>query len=410
MTIGNGDMKNTIKSKSENVLLRISSEDHNVIQYKAHLNGFNKSAYLRHAALSFWDDPNDRKEFKTLTEAYQTATDKDKDIIIDLLFNYYRSNGFPYYKLNDQQKSERMDRLIKTTCPLMDGDVLNRNIVAVELASSFHPHMMGVKYSNTNTFSPLEMYKDDNRLRDCIKRWLDLGNVVNPSGLRRILKIRDGARSVVNFKPSISKFIYQTHVPYGGRVLDPCAGYSGRLVGCIASMKNLYYHGIDPDGRTACGNMECASFFASQYDGIGERLYPFGFRFDLGCAEDIMKDLSNESYDIIFTSPPYFNVERYSEDCNQSYKRYMNYEDWLNKFLYVIVDQSRRLLKSGGKIILNVKNYKKYNIADDLLKYCVKNGWVLLKQYNMKLANLEYRLKEGDGSYHTEPIFVFGKR
>ena len=36
------------------------------------------------------------------------------------------------------------------------------------------------------------------------------------------------------------------------------------------------------------------------------------------CAEDA--DLPKETFDLVFTSPPYFNIERYTQENNQSWK------------------------------------------------------------------------------------------
>ena len=41
-------------------------------------------------------------------------------------------------------------------------------------------------------------------------------------------------------------------------------------------------------------------------------------------AEDFNYDDYEDTFDIVFTSPPYFNVERYSYDDTQSWVRYKN--------------------------------------------------------------------------------------
>jgi tRNA1(Val) A37 N6-methylase TrmN6 len=222
------------------------------------------------------------------------------------------------------------------------------------------------------------------------------------------LKTRNGARGVTNFKPVIAKYIYNTYVPSNGKVLDPCSGYSSRLLGCIAANKNILYHGIDPDSNTSVGNMSCASFFNNQYN-IMDKVYKFRYRSDLGCAEEIMPTIVDNDYDIVFTSPPYFNLERYSDDRSQSHNKFAEYQNWLKGFLFPIVDNSHRILKNDGKLILNIKNIPKYNIADDLLEYC-KKDWVLAKTYRMRLSNNEFNRKAGSEMFHTEPVFVWNKR
>lgn len=396
--------------KTDNILLRVNSDIHNLIKFKSKLFGRKKSDYIRYAVLSHWEDSEtNNSSFKELLVSYREGDNETKAQIVNLLFEYYRRKGYPHNILNDQQKIKSMDSIIKSNKILLENNHLQQNVVGLALANFFHPHMIEVQYHD-NKRTPKETFDNDDSLKDCINRWLELEKVPNPAGMRRILKTRNNTRSVVNFKPIISKFIYNTYVPENGKVLDPCSGYSGRLIGCIAANKNILYHGIDPDNKTALGNMECASFFNSQYndDIYNNKMYKFRFRFDLGCAEDIMTEIKDNNYDIVMTSPPYFSQEKYSNDFSQSYLKFSNYQDWLNKFLFVIINESYRILKEDGKLILNIKNLINYPIANDLCNYCKKN-WELEKTYHMRLSNSEYHRKEGEKTFHTEPIFVFKK-
>ena len=140
---------------------------------------------------------------------------------------------------------------------------------------------------------------------------------------------------------------------------------------------------------------------------MGERIYKYRFKFDLGCAEEIMPEIGDKKYDLIFTSPPYWNTEIYSNKNNQSGNRYNEYEQWKNQFLFKIVDESYRILKEEGHLVLNVKNLLDKKIADDLCCYCSRD-WKLYKTYHMRLANSSYNRRKGE-TYHTEPIFVFKK-
>ena len=48
-------------------------------------------------------------------------------------------------------------------------------------------------------------------------------------------------------------------------------------------------------------------------------------------CEDADLTLFADSVDLIFTSPPYFNTEKYSEDDTQSWVRYKKIDDWNEK-------------------------------------------------------------------------------
>ena len=396
-----------MKHKTRTCLIRLSDEEMLTLDTKSSFLGKNKSALIRDAALSYWADSRLINGDKLL-KIYQDGDDS-KEQIINLIFQYLRRHGYPHNKLNPTSLNKTMNTIARTKSPLLDDDNLQRNTVGLNLANYFHPHMVTVRCLK-KYLSPQQLFDDDVLLKDAIKRWLDLGNKPNLAGMRRILRTRDGTRSVVNFKPAISKFIYDTYAPANGRILDPCAGYGGRLAGCIASNKGLHYHGIDPDGRTATGNMKMAAFFSKQYDMMSQREWKFGFSFDLGCAEDVMIGLGDEKYDLVFSSPPYFGVEQYSNEINQSYLRYPEYDQWRESFLKKVLVESFRVLRNGGVLVWNVKDYKKMKIAEDSCKICLNVGFVLEKVFQMHLSNSEYRRGvDHEKKWHTEPIFVFRK-
>ena len=327
-----------------------------------------------------------------------------------MLFEYYRRIGYPHCKFSKAQLLHEMQKISNTKSPLLDNDHLQVNIVGTALANYYHPHMVKVRCLK-NYRSPYEQYIDDDLLKDAIKRWLDLGKKPNHSGMRRILRTRDGCRSVVNFKPCISRFLYENYCPRNGTVLDPCAGFSGRLAGLISTGKNLFSHCIDPCPEVCVGNTRLAAFFSRQYEKIEKKLiWPFRFRHDLGCAEDIMPTLPDESYDLIFTSPPYMGIEKYDTLPTQSYLRYPEYSQWKDGFLTPLIVQSHRVCKKGGYVIINIKNYDKYKLADDATTLANACSLMLVKTLHMRLSNNEFHRKENEEKWHTEPILIFRKK
>ena len=67
--------------------------------------------------------------------------------------------------------------------------------------------------------------------------------------------------------------------------------------------------------------------------------------------------------DIVFTSPPYFNREQYSQDENQSFKAYSEYEDWRDNFLRPTLTTAYTYLKDDRYILWNIADIK---IGDSL--------------------------------------------
>lgn len=367
-----------------------------MLSIKSAISGNSKSQILRNSIHSF-----DANEYDpdTIYHLYDERDDL-KDGILDMLVSHFRRSGYPHRKISNQELHKEMDRLSRTKNPLLPDNNLQINTVGLSASNYFHHHMVKVRTGRER--APYDQYADDTLLRDAIKRWMEMGKKPNTSGIRKILRTRDGVKSVVNFKPAIAKYFYDKYCPEGGRSLDPCAGYGGRLAGCIASNKDISYTGIDPCGETCVGNMRMASFYSGDWK--------FGYIGILGCAEDELKHLSDDVFDFALTSPPYFNRERYSDDPSQSYLKHNTYDKWIDGFLSPVIRESYRVLKSGCYLALNLKNYAKQPIADDALKIAEEMGFTLKKKYHMRLANLEYNLGKGsDKKWHGEPIFLLQK-
>lgn len=66
----------------------------------------------------------------------------------------------------------------------------------------------------------------------------------------------------------------------------------------------------------------------------------------LGDAENLLKDTPNESVDLIFTSPPYYNAK-------PEYTEYLSYEDYLLK-MQKIIHECFRVLNDGRFFVLNI--------------------------------------------------------
>ena len=73
-------------------------------------------------------------------------------------------------------------------------------------------------------------------------------------------------------------------------------------------------------------------------------------------AEEADLEKYEDTFDTIFTSPPYFNVERYSHDDTQSWVRYKDIDTWNKQFMFKTMDNILPTLKSGGKLCINISD------------------------------------------------------
>lgn len=176
----------------------------------------------------------------------------------------------------------------------------------------------------------------------------------------------------VNFPPLTAKFIYERYTEEWKNepnifVWDPSAGWGGRLVGALSTddERHLVYLANDPntDHNTTEGRTkyhEVADFYR---DNIYRGLFALphnDFYFWQKGSEEMQYDMAFQQYrgklSLVFTSPPYFAKEAYSQDPEQSYKKFSHYESWREGFLKPTLKTAVEWLRPGG--------YLAWNIAD----------------------------------------------
>lgn len=101
------------------------------------------------------------------------------------------------------------------------------------------------------------------------------------------------------FDPVLCEIIYRWFAPPGGRVLDPFAG--GPVRGIVAAALGCDYTGIDLRAEQVDANYAVAA---------GRERVP---RWIVGDSADAAA-LAPGRYDLIFSCPPYADLERYSDD------------------------------------------------------------------------------------------------
>ena len=173
---------------------------------------------------------------------------------------------------------------------------------------------------------------------------------IDKSILRTMLGLRKYICS--QFKPNVAKALYDY---FDSRnVLDFSAGWGDRLCGFYASSRTEKYVGIDPRVE----NHPIYKRQAEHYERMTNNFWENEKTSEFICeaAEDFYYDGYEDTFDTIFTSPPYFNVERYSHDDTQSWVRYKNIDSWNSSFLHKALDNMLPTLRSGGKLCINISD------------------------------------------------------
>ena len=134
--------------------------------------------------------------------------------------------------------------------------------------------------------------------------------------------------------------------------LDISAGYGDRLL--VACSHNMIYHGYDPNIDLEKGHDEIIAKFGDKEKQI-IKYEPF---------EDAVLDYKN--YDIIFTSPPFYILETYSNLSNQSIIKYPEFDSWMINFLFKSIQKAWNSLKIGGYLALHISDTTYYQICEPM--------------------------------------------
>ena len=229
------------------------------------------------------------------------------------------TNKFPYYPTDDVWRREEFSKFIQYQGNLWDDKVIKQTMHGLALSWSYMPHAFDVQCGNMNT--PLQTFR--NHKQHIKKKMEQLGHVDSPSGLRKVLKVITGSQGVSNFRPTAAQAIYEKFLPNGGTTWDMSGGYGGRLLGAIKT--HINYIATEPAKETFDGLNQIAKDWGNQSNlfGIEQRLEII----QSGSEDYVPKE---DSLDLCFTSPPYFDTEKYSNEEDDEKLKFL---DEINDFV-----------------------------------------------------------------------------
>jgi len=331
-----------------------------------------------------------------LNRINESLSEEEKDIFCDRVCDYYHNVvGFPYYEgeVDVRAEMERLEKYDVERLLLEEGE-LQQVMLGLNICNVFHPHMWNVKCRNSKT--PKEVFHDKALFKIAIRKRLAMSDSkLGRFNVRKSLKIFSGAQSVSNFRPTVASYLYFKYCPDGATVLDPCMGYGGRLLGSIVSQNVRSYHGVDPCVKTFEGNCRLNTELSKN---DSNKLFNVPF-------EDFA---INGLYDFVFTSPPYFDLEKYSDESTQSYIRYPQYDEWVKGFLRPLIEKSYTCLKEGRYFAINVDGEK---LIKEVKFQCVATGFDLVDTLHMRLSRMPGKGMDRDIiKFKTEPIFIWRKQ
>lgn len=150
------------------------------------------------------------------------------------------------------------------------------------------------------------------------------------------------AESVSEFDPYLAELMYRWFSREGDKILDPFAG--GCVRGVVASVLGRNYEGVDLNSAQVIANRNQYKDLQEQYTNLA------------GTAQWIWGDADrflgmSDCADMVFTCPPYYNLEQYTNDPNDL-SRQPSYADFLNKYSSILYKASKGLKDNSFFVIV----------------------------------------------------------
>ena len=386
----------------------------------------------------------DKKEWKYIIETYE------KDDIVETLSEVLFTYPPPIPKITEQKMIKDLNKLkgVWWYDLLIEGQWFPRNERESRYDLTFDNSNYYFKKCNignnaSNPFHIENRWKTDwsrtpsgwrtwqsvDGIKTIVRAFFSLEKVlldVNEGTIRMATTLRKYIAS--QFKPSIAKAFYDKF--NSEYVLDFSAGWGDRLAGFYTASNTKHYVGIDPNTKNHPNYKKQIDFYEKHRTIFEEEkkvtLIPMP-------AEDVDYSEYNNYFDTIFTSPPYFNTEKYSDEDTQSYIRYKKIDDWNKNFLHKALGKMIPTLKAGGIMAINIADVfsgpdKGYvditNAMNDFLKSkglkykgCI--GMEMTKRFNSGGAgnakseyfdeHLKEKTKQTKNIAFGEPIWIWEK-
>lgn len=307
-------------------------------------------------------------------ERYQQNPDK----VVEEIFNIYRSiNIVPIRYYTEEGLKREIHLLDITQCNGVD--IVDRyltmplgNNQGQSINRFVFPNMMTAEPKGRGSNSLKDRFYDDTKLARAIRLCFDHrdgSNLAHPTAVRRALELVTG-ENVQNFKPLNARAIVEYLCPVlWGNVYDYSAGYGGRLLGITTSRLRYNYVGIDPNTET----VEYLHYLNDLiYDTVGNRGV-------------ILKTVSEQHrpdglVDLAFSSPPYFNLEKYCDEPTQCMNQYTTLDDWFDGYVVPTMKNIAGSLADDGVFATNIADYKvgskrEFKVVDRWIETAEKLGF-----------------------------------
>jgi len=340
-----------------------------------------------------------------ITKKYiESLSYEEREKLIDPIFNEFRKTQFLYPDDEKEIKSD-WEKLLKYNPDTSVDSVYGNTSMATSICKYFCHEFYHTTDGNNKTIP--ELFLDDAILKKLIKNRLGMDWLkdsytkkgVFVPGVNEAFNISfkmliQGMRSsriisqISMFKPEVAKLITMKYSNPGDTVFDPSCGFGARLLGCMSS--NRKYIGTDPLTTDSLEKM-------AKYFGFDN------YKLIKSGSEDYCGE--ENSVDFSYTSPPYFDQEKYSNNLTQAYNKGEDY--FYNIYWKNTVKNVKYMLKPEKLFGVNITD--KYPRIISIAKEYFGEPVEIFKLRLVRSHLTKKKLHETEGlkAEKYEPIYIF---
>ena len=224
----------------------------------------------------------------------------------------------------------------------------------------------------------IETFRQKKFIQNMLKYYQEVKNKNNTKHEHKVLKeVYNICVSAINIMRPLN--CMEIYTKYNSkRVLNFCAGWGGSTIACSVLNVDAYY------------GIEINTDLKEPYNQLINYLKPkCKTEFQMYFEDAALFDYSTIDYDTVFTSPPYYFIERYANNVPYKTKKEMD-----EQFYIPVFTNTYTYLKPGGQYIINICK----EVYDNVLKPLLGDAHTTFPLKKSKRQN-----------NHTEMIYVWKK-
>ena len=183
-------------------------------------------------------------------------------------------------------------------------------------------------------------------------------------------------------------------------------GFGGRLLGALSSKNNYRYVGTDPCTETMY-HLHQLGEYIEQVTGREDS-------YELHCCGSEEFKGPKNSIDFAFSSPPYFNLEVYSDEPTQCFNKFPELDEWLEGYVRATIKNIKHMLKPGKLYAVNIADFKVGSgntvaYVDEWIRISKEEGMPLFDTVYLGVTARAGSAEQAAGELKKENILIFKK-